>query len=427
MSTNSAYEQLGNQTYRKICHCISCFFFRCLPTIITLVISTVTCAQSFHSSVERISTNSALPDITIYSLIEDDSGFLWLGTPKGLVRYDGNQFQVYSSNSDNAVTLQSDDSSNIFIDSKQRMWIGTWGEGLYLYDKSMNFIAHFVHNVEDQHSINSHFIQALFEDSDGNIWVGTNGGGLSIYNNESQNFTNFINDPDNDRSLSNNRVWSISESAGKVIWVGTTHGLNRFVLKEPGIFTRYHHDDNNRYSLDDSLIRSLLVDKKGNLWIGTESGFGLFDIETERFIRINPSENQSLAPITRIREGKRGNIWIGTQKGIYRYEPVNKKYTALVSGQNYKMFPRDDIRDIVVDKSGLLWVSTRYAGLIRLKFSAKTFNEYNSFESVSAEIEDFSNVTAMVEDHDGVLWLGSSEGLLFRKGTTDKFHKYNDN
>ena len=172
------------------CYCRAIIALSILFT--SILVNNNSYGSAYYSNIERFSVSHGLPDSTIYSIQKDKTGFIWLGTPKGLTRFDGDKFNVYSSKSHQGITLQRDGASNIFIDSKQQFWVGTWAKGLALYDPTLKLIKNFQHNDNDPTSLCSDRVQSFFEDSQGTLWLGTSNG-LCRYNKKLQTFSSFIN------------------------------------------------------------------------------------------------------------------------------------------------------------------------------------------------------------------------------------------
>ena len=112
-------------------------------------------AQTDSMMIETISKEEGLSNRHVHCVIEDQYGFLWIGTDDGLNRYDGYEFIVYKN------------------------------------------------NIWDTTSLSSPVISLLTEDKDGNIWVGTPNG-LNLYQRHSDSFVRFTHDPENEYSISDN-------------------------------------------------------------------------------------------------------------------------------------------------------------------------------------------------------------------------------
>jgi two-component system sensor histidine kinase/response regulator len=382
----------------------------CGAGLLLLFTSTIQ-AKSYYATVERISVGDGLPETTVYSFAKDKAGFLWLGMPTALARFDGYQFRTFTKNGQTGRSLAVSSAGNIFIDSEQRIWLGTWGEGLVLYDKHMKLVGHFKHQADDPNSIGNNMVQVIFEDSDGDIWIGTNGGGLALYQSENHSFKNFSHDESDTTSLSHNRVWSITQTDDGIIWVATSYGINRFDKNPQGQFTRFNHNSEDKTSINHVLVRRLLA--AGNhLWVGTEAGFGHFNTKTNTFGTIELFGDGATAAITQIIADNQGGVWVGSQKGLFRYETQKEQLTPLASENNYQLFPHNDIRDMLIDDAGILWVATRYAGLIKINLTSNNFSFYDQYDD-NGRIDNTINMVHTIHaDKQNGLWLGTGDGLL---------------
>lgn len=369
-------------------------------------------SATIYSRVERLSVADGLPTSAVYSLVTDNVGYLWLGTPKGLVRFDGNRFLVFSNDSNNDFDIATTDASNLFVDSKGRYWMGTWGKGLYVYDNQLNFIQQFKYSPDDEKSLGSNKVQVVFEDSKGRIWVGSNGGGLALFHEEQKNFTSFTFSHKDQNTISHDRVWTIAEDADGRIWAGTTNGLNILENEQYSSFKRFYHDPLNPKSLTNSLIRKIHKGYDGRMWVGTEDSFGEFNANTEEFDTYRPPNSVINAGITAIREDKFGALWIGTQKGLYRFSPKTNQFTPLGSSSVYPLLGQDDLRDIRFDKSGILWVATRYGGLAKVQFKPGYFQPFTEYVDSQNNVFPITGVFSVYNDSRNTLWLGTTTRIL---------------
>ncbi len=377
--------------------------------------------STYFSSIDKITVSDGLPETTIFSMAADHDGFIWLGTPSNLIRYDGYHFRVYSKQNDNTNHLNTSSAGNILIDSKRRLWVGSWGEGLSLYDINMNLIHHFVNIPSSNDSLPNNRIQTLFEDSSGNIWIGTNGGGLAIFKESTANFVRYKHDPNIKGSISHNRVWNIAEDRNGSIWVATSKGLNKLDINS-GTFVTFFANNEKNNSLDNSLVRSLLSDSSGRLWVGTQSGFGEFDINTNEFTRIELTNNSGTSIISRLREDSKGHIYIGTLNGLYLYKPEDKQFSLWNKTGKYQLLAQNDIRDIMFDHAGLLWIATRYNGLIKVDMMPNRFEHINSYKSGTSS-KKFNRANTIFSDSNQILWIGTPNGLIRYDQITDSITK----
>lgn len=183
---------------------------------------------------------------------------------------------------------------------------GTYGDGLVWYNKN-NHEAGSV-NIPVKH------VKFLSKDSQGRVWVGTFGHGLflvdlyeQLYQNDTINYTHL--NPQNG-------FISILESKDKEIWFGTWYRPMRFNEETQDLEVISFYDDNG--SVDILSSPDIIQDKEGNLWIGT-MGDGIFKTTTEGKVLRHLTPKEDNLPdvfIQSMVEDDQGNIWITTKKGI---------------------------------------------------------------------------------------------------------------
>ncbi|MDC0603418.1 hypothetical protein OAP14_10435 [Aliiglaciecola sp.] len=137
-----------------------------LPISILLIVlcfkSSDAYSNQFFFDVERYSVKSGLPDSTVYSIAKDKQGFLWLGTPNGLSRFNGVDFDTFSAQTPHLTDIATRNNSNIFIDTQQRIWIGTWGQGVYVYDHSLELKYHIFYHIKGNSASTKRFSANIF-------------------------------------------------------------------------------------------------------------------------------------------------------------------------------------------------------------------------------------------------------------------------
>ena len=386
-----------------------------------------------YSSIKRFSVKDGLPDNTIYHLAQDNTGFLWLGTPSGLVSYDGHEFKKYSNEPTSTYPLAFSGGGEIFIDSKNRFWISSWGEGLAVYSNKMILLR--VYTKKDFKHPNSNStimslrISGIFEDSDGDIWIGTRDKGFALVNPETKSFKNYSFNVEKSDNSNNTGIWSIVETQPGTLWIATDNGLYKFDKNTESLI-RYYHDPSNPASLNHSLIRTLHVvknnDTTNTLWVGTEKGLGVFDPESEKFHAINPKNSPINQTTTKIIQDSDNHLWIGTKIGLYKYDLNNNKFVTFSNKNNYRLFVNDDIRDLYIDSTGLLWLATRYTGLIKVDLKPNKFENLYQYQdqSKNKKVQNLSNIQAVYIDSENVLWLASKDGLFYRNNDTGVISRF---
>ena len=370
-------------------------------------------AQEPHIQFEHLSLEQGLSHSTVYSIVQDQRGFLWFGTQSGLNRYDGYKLKVFQHDAKNPFSISNDNAGNLFIDHEGILWIGTWGGGLNRFDPQTERATNYMPKPQDSSSLSSDRVQTVFEDRQHTLWIGTGNGGLNKFDRQTQKFTRYQNDPAEPSSLSHDRVWSIVQDKAGSLWVGTSEGLNKFDPKTE-TFRRYLPTP---AGLSNAIIRNLLLDKQGLLWVGTDDGLNKFNPQTEKFTvyKNQPNDPTSISDnvINDLLEDSSGNFWVGTGRGGLNL--LNRQTGEFTRYQNDSQDNRslsyDDIRSIYEDSSGVLWLATRGGGVNKLLPNLRQFR-YFTQTTVQTNTLSSNDVRAIYVAEDQTIWLGTKGGGL---------------
>lgn len=196
--------------------------------------------EIFNKSTKEFSTSSILPtNHIVYSLVLKGD-ILWIGTyQNGVFIYDTTNETLSKLSDFLEVGHEIDNLINeIFIDSKDRIWIGT-NNGLNLLIKNNDTyqVTAFFNEGFEHNQLGSDIVKSIFEDIDQNIWISTNGGGISKYN-EDSTFDTYT----TEEGLSGNIVYGIIQDSNGYLWVSTQLGISKFD-RISKVFTRFDVDD----------------------------------------------------------------------------------------------------------------------------------------------------------------------------------------
>lgn len=281
----------------------------------------------------------------------------------------------------------------ILKDSRGFMWFGT-KDGLNKYD-GYKFTV-YRNDPRDVNSLPSNYISALFEDKSGILWIGTALGGVCSFDRTTETFHRYQHNPSDSNSLTSNRVSSIFEDSRGYLWIGTQRGLNLMDPQRKRI-EHFFHDAKDTSSIIDDDIHSITENKSGNVWIVTAGGVDVFDHSSGRFIHFlhiagSPStlaSNDTYA----ILSASDGSLWLGTSRSLDRY--ANGKFTHYIIHDDKTS--HYNVTQIVEDPQGKLWLISNFA-LVR--FDPRT----SHYEFIRAE----PATSAMYIDNTGTLWLGAN-------------------
>ncbi|WP_339704001.1 two-component regulator propeller domain-containing protein [Algoriphagus aquimarinus] len=397
---------------------------------------------------------------SILAIAQDKLGFIWVGTYSGLHKYDGLNFQVYSSSTD-SISFSSNFIAAIFEDSHNQLWIGT-GDGVAKYNRQSDDFTKFnLISANNVYGGEDNFVNTILEDVNGTIWVSSSASGLFFFDPDTQQFLPYEvddvrlingmvsgeegilwiatlrsgliklntssgkveyyqNDPSDPHSISSNNLKTVAIDSDGNLWVGArSSGLNRMVEIQGKVsFVRYVHDPENPFSLYNNMIYKLYVDPKGNLWSCNENGgLHLYNKEEDGFYRYlhDPKNPNSLShnSVWNIFLDSQDKYWVGTaQSGINLADPYSSKFEHYFENSlDAESLNNNIIRDFLEAKNGNIWIATDGGGL---NYYDRSKGNFKIYKNDSQNLKSLSSdaVISLNEDEEGRLWVGTWGGGL---------------
>lgn len=306
---------------------------------------------------ERVGAASVIPENSVTALLLDKQGFLWIGTQNGLIQYDGYQFRRFTRGQN-----------------------GLEGGPI------------------------GNFISALWQNADGKLWVGTGSDGLSIYDPATERFSHLQHEPGR-AGLPGNQITALTGDHAGQMWIGTQQGLSLFVPGSEEVRTWRTAD-----GLFDVRVRSLTLDKLGRLWVGSAGGLQRFNgkhwenplPETETHIRSHG--------VQAVFEALDGKLWIASRHHLYWLENGELPLQAAPK----RPATRGNIKLISQAYADQIWLGWSGAGIeSRNARDGSLLGTWQHDEAVQGSLAD-NDVTSMVKDSAGLIWVGTLGGGLQR-------------
>jgi two-component system sensor histidine kinase ChiS len=157
-------------------------------------------SQKHISCFNHISIDDGLSQSSVYCILQDKKGFMWLGTQEGLNRYDGYKFKTYKQRPQDEATISNNYVWTIFEDNAGVFWIGTYF-GLNCFNREPGIFECYLKDKTKPHSLSHNDFRAIYEDQFGILWIGTYGGGLNKLDRKSGKFSPYLHDEANPYSL----------------------------------------------------------------------------------------------------------------------------------------------------------------------------------------------------------------------------------
>jgi len=339
----------------------------------------------------------------------DMSGNIWVGNRLGLLRYNKDTNKLDPMNSMFGFSEKShNEILSMLEDNKGNFWLGTWANGLRLYDRQSDSYISYL----DKDQYVTH-IRSIFQYNDRSLLIGSDDG-LYLFSLDTKK-SRRIDNPELEYSLSDQNIYSIYRDKEDGIWIGTYFGgVNYLNPSQLNIDTYY--PDRRPGTLSGKAISQFCEDEGGNLWIATEDGgINYLDAETKRISQpITTSYHNTHALLL---DGD--NLWIGTfSRGVDVYNTKTKSLSNYRSKSGDKSTLDDDcVFSLYKTRQGDIYVGTP-VGLNKYNRNSDSFS---SIKEVSGFIYDIK------EDNLGNLWLASYGGgvIKFDAGT-NKWIRYDD-
>ncbi len=357
---------------------------------------TASLASGQSYNFRRYQVENGLSYNSVMCSLQDKKGFLWFGTKDGLNRYDGYVFKIFRNDPDNAGSIGSNFIHSLFEDPDENMWVGTL-RGLYKYNplkETFTLIA----------SSKNKDIRDIKTDKRGNVWF-IGGATLYRYIGETNKVITY-----NQRVHS--AITSIAITENDQIWISTTDGFIQKINPANNTIKGFNVFYKSRPALT-HWIEKIYDTRKGFLLIGTSNqGVKLFDLKTLSYKDVLITNADRTAIYARdFIEVRNNEYWIATESGIYTYNIKSGKYLNLRNKLNYSYSISDNaIYTLTKDKEGGVWAGTYFGGL---NYLPKPYTYFDKFipQKGNKGLSGYA-VREICEDRTGNVWIGTEDAGL---------------
>ncbi len=393
----------------------------------------------------------------ISALYEDKNKQLWIGTDKGIYIFNpiDETFTFFNKSASGNIRM-TDWVSAIQGDSDNNVWIVIPNEGLFRYHEPTQTLHYYpIGNINMPNYGDNP--QCMCTEKNGNIWIGTNGNGVYLYNKTEDTFTQYLGDK-NGSSLKGEHIYTMCDYGeelalgiheGKLrklnkrkntlsdvdapdvhykiirnvshfndqLWVGTEAGL--FIINElENKVIRLQEDPMYACSLSDNVVESLYQDKEYGIWVGTRFGGANYLANTgfnfECYVPLSNSDKSiSSRRLREMKEDSKGHIWIASEdKGLDIFNPKEQTFSR-IEEDGTDRYQNSKVLGLYLDDNQA-WLGFFKNGIDIIQLPDLKI-ERLSGEDLNL---DEASIYAICEDKHGKLWIGNGWGVF--TGSKDK-------
>lgn len=261
-------------------------------------------------------------------------------------------------------------------------------------------------------SLSNSFVRCFFKDSEGYMWLGTNDGLIKY---DGTNVVRYEQDPDDAHSLPHNNINVITEDANHQIWVGTSLGLSTYD-KDLDRFDLFDPIPSQSSLLSNSYVTSVTFDPYGRIWIGTHGGgVNIFDPENKEFTYLDDSGKNMRSKASNYINSLLVSgdlVWCGSKGGL---KAINAKTLtwaniSLLDGT----LPEGQVTQLIKDSEGDIWLSTLSGEIFKITTKGNQHSLKREFSGKTSFGAVWTNILSLSSDKNGNIWIGGeNSGLNF--------------
>jgi diguanylate cyclase (GGDEF)-like protein len=295
------------------------------------------------------------------ALAQDRSGFIWLGTQTGLVRWDGFRMRRYLA------------------------------------------------NPGQKGSLPDSYIETLHTDAGGRLWIGTSAGGLARYDTACDCFANI---PVGRGGLGHSHVTGIADDGAGGIWVGTGAGLERVNAAGKVHAAASGAPQLAAPALPSGGVDALLRDRQGGLWIGTPEGlfYRSGDRAPLRAVHLRaPTPNEP--SIRTLYQDDAGRVWVGTRaNGAFVIAAPDATPRAIVEQGAHATLQTERVNTIVQKDARVVWLGTESGGIVEIDVERGSTRRLRYRPDIPDSLRN-DEISAILRERDGQIFLATRSAL----------------
>ena len=362
-------------------------------------------------------------------MIKDAKGFLWSGSPGAeLCRFDGARFKTYIPDPNKRGAINSIGITALVEDSLNNIWIGT-EKGLSRYDMKADTFSNFTTTIVSD--ISSRPV-VPFWSTRSHVYCFESGSGFARYDVRSLKRDSLLLTPGKTIYNTPQPGYIIFDSASNSLWMLETYSQN----PDRGGLLRISLDDGQRKKYPWPCLRTNITHrhsaeaiqfdpKRNSIWINSGDGLLEFTLADNQFHQIDAfneyiklKDYERWVGIDIVGDGK---IWLATHRGILIYDPKTNQVQQAFSDVSLQKSVGDANMHVYCDRDGIVWISNWMGyGLYELLPFNSSVKRYAAKFGMQDSLSN-GFVLSIIPSAKGKLWLGTIDGMNIFDPLTEKF------
>ncbi|NOX16723.1 MAG: hypothetical protein GXO87_00360 [Chlorobi bacterium] len=345
-----------------------------------------------------LTIENGLSQNLIYTILQDQKGFIWFGTNDGLNRYDGYEFKVFKNDIRNGNSLSGNVVKSLIEDKNNILWIGT-GRGLSKYNLRTDKFEQNALPVKLKETLKNKHVISLFID-DTLLWIGTRKGIYSL-SLQSNRFVDYSKTELPLKDIADNYITCIKKDSKNNFWICTRNtGLFQYNASKQKL-------KRIKYPTEEYLFTTDVIEIAPDKMLVSTYGSGLFVVNqnTLEVFQLDPQKLGYSSFVSGIKRLPNGKILTFGQGGVFEYDlesnGASKIWTSEKNGRP---------NCVIIDDSGVLWIGTDGNGIFKMVPKIKNFRTVTrkALRNSNFTVE---SIRAIFIDKSNRLWIGGHKGI----------------
>ncbi len=384
---------------------IRLMFIRLTSRLVVTLLCVWTVSQMVTAAPENyrfrhIGVKDGLSQTTVFTLLQDQTGFIWMGTKAGLNRYDGTSMHAYSHHAGQE-GLPSDFISALYEAPDGSLWVGT-DEGVAIYTPLTDSFRPFLQTTADGLGVTNN-VTVIHGDGH-NVYIASNEQGLFCYDTDRNTLTNYP-------LREHPNIAGLTVDTGGRLWIGFFGG---------GLYYSTDHlhslhpllDSQGREPFRGDIVSAVVEYQPDRFMVGTDRhGLSMLDLVQAEVTPIVTTEGGKPVFVRDIALSEQ-QVWVATEQGLYVYNMPSQQLSHYAHEPSNPFSLADNsLYSLCRDRDGGMWLGSYFAGAAYLPRQLSAFERFIPQAGLSTTLHG-RHVREMVQDDHGQVWIGTEDGGL---------------